>query len=419
MPKDRVGQGADQQIGRAPTADLLATKLRVDEARLAGERVLLRADFNVPVQQGQVTDDTRIVATLPTLRLLHDMGSAVVVMAHRGRPAGRPDPELTMTPVAARLQELLGLEIAIATDSLGERVQEQINGLRPGNLLLLENLRFHPGETSNDPALAAALAALAPCFVNDAFGASHREHASIVGVPSQTRVAAAGLLLISEVERLSRVLRQPASPFVLVLGGAKVSDKVGLIANLLALTDRIVIGGAMAYAFLAARGDEVGRSKLQTEAVETAATVLETARERGVEILLPEDHVVVPDFESSRRARVIDRIPADEMAVDIGPSTRSRFGEALFDARTVVWNGPMGVFEVDAYAAGTLSVAAAVADLGDEAFTVLGGGDTAAAAALAGIGDRVSHISTGGGASLDLLAGAKLPGVAALCDREV
>jgi len=402
----------------APSAAALARKVTLEEANLEGRRVLVRVDFNVPVTDGEVTDANRIEAALPTVRHLIGRGARVVLMSHRGRPGGGPDPRFTMAPVASRLGRLLGQQVGLAPDCVGAEVRDLVDALEPGGVLLLENLRFHAGETANDHAFAARLAELSDVYVNDAFGVAHRAHASVVGVPAIVPVAAAGMLLRHEVETLSRALLDPPEPFVLILGGAKVSDKVELIGNVLPIVDRIVIGGAMANAFLAAQGRPIGVSLAPADAIEEARRLLLEAAAASVDVVLPDDLVVAPAIDQPGSAHVVHDVADDEMALDIGPSSQARFAAVVSDARTVVWNGPMGVFETPAFAAGTAAVAAAVAGLGPGTFTVIGGGDTAAAAAMFDIADKVSHVSTGGGASLDLLSGAVLPGVAALTDRD-
>ena len=413
----RVGTAAEGRA--APSAAVLRTKLRLQDLDHGGRTVLVRADFNVPVEGGIVTDDTRIMGTLPTLRYLQRAGARVVVMSHRGRPKGQRIAELSLHPIAGVLAERLDTHVEFVSDCVGPSVQAAVDDLEPGGILLLENLRFHAGETTNDATFAAALAKLADAYVNDAFGASHREHASIAGVPSAAPRAAAGDLLHREVNMLSRVLVQPEAPFALILGGAKVSDKVAVIGNLLPLIDRLLIGGAMANAFLAAQGREIGGSLAPREAISQAAELLTAAATADVEVVLPVDLVAAPAIDRPDRAHVVIEVPADEMALDLGPETRGRFAAALAGARTVVWNGPMGVFETPEFAQGTRSMAESIAALCPPAFTVIGGGDTAAAAAKFSISSRVSHVSTGGGASLDLLAGRILPGVSALTDREL
>lgn len=395
----------------------MRTKLRLQDLVVHRQRVLVRVDFNVPVADGRVTDFTRIDATLPTIRHLLRAGAAVVLMAHRGRPRGERRPDLSMQPVAEALADRLGIGVRTVPDCIGAAAQNAVAELDPGQVLVLENLRFHGGETSNDQLFAEQLAGLADAYVNDGFGVSHRAHASVVGVAQAMARAAAGDLLQREVSMLSRVLIQPAPPFVLVLGGAKVEDKVAIIANLLPLVDRIVIGGAMANAFLAAAGREIGNSLAPPGAIEQAGNIMRKAAQADVELVLPSDLVVAPEIDAGERAQIVHDVGRDQMALDIGPRSTERFAGAIGSARTVVWNGPMGVFERPAFAAGTQGVAEAIGALGAAAFTVIGGGDTASAAARAGITNRVTHVSTGGGASLELLSGAILPGVAALTEK--
>ncbi len=402
----------------APTAAVLRTKLRLQDLAAGGRTVLVRTDFNVPVEGGVVTDDTRIMGTLPTLRHLQRAGARIVVMSHRGRPKGQRVAELSMQPIVDVLADRLGTHVDFVPDCVGQSVRDAVSALDSGGVLLLENLRFHAAETANDAGFAATLAELAEAYVNDAFGAAHREHASIAGVAARAPAAAAGDLLQREVGMLSRVLVQPEAPFALILGGAKVSDKVSIIGNLLPLIDRMLIGGAMANAFLAAQGRKIGASLAGQGAISQAAQLLAAAAASGVEVVLPDDLVVAPAIDRPDRAHVVHDVPDDEMALDLGPETRGRFAAALVGARTVVWNGPMGVFETPAFAEGTRSIADSVGALGPPAFTVIGGGDTAAAAAKFSISSRVSHVSTGGGACLDLLAGRILPGVSSLTDRE-
>lgn len=395
----------------------MRTKLRLQDLVVDRQRVLVRVDFNVPVADGRVIDFTRIDATLPTIRHLLRAGAAVVLMAHRGRPRGERRPDLSLQPVADALADRLAIGVRTVCDCVGAAAQNAVAELDPGQVLLLENLRFHGGETSNDQLFAEQLAGLADAYVNDAFGVSHREHASVVGVAQAMARAAAGDLLQREVSMLSRVLIQPAPPFVLVLGGAKVEDKVAIIANLLPLVDRIVIGGAMANAFLAAAGRQIGNSLAPPGAIEQAGNIMAKAAQADVDLVLPSDLVVAPEIDAGERAQVVRDVGSDQMALDIGPRSTERFAGVIGGARTVVWNGPMGVFERPAFAAGTQGVAEAIGALGAAAFTVIGGGDTASAAARAGITNRVTHVSTGGGASLELLSGAILPGVAALTEK--
>lgn len=402
----------------ARSAATLARKLALEELHVEGRSVLVRVDFNVPVADGGVTDANRIEAALPTLRNLLGRGARTVLMSHRGRPGGAADPQFTMAPVASILGELLGQQVGLAPDCIGLEVRGLVDALEPGAVLLLENLRYHAGETANGLVFAAQLAELGDVYVNDAFGVAHRAHASVVGVAAIVPVAAAGMLLRREVETLSRALVDPPRPFVLILGGAKVSDKVRLIGNVLGTVDRIIIGGAMANAFLAAQGRPIGASLAPVDAIEAAGRLLIAAAAASVEVILPDDLVVAPSIDQPGNAHVVHDVADDEMALDIGPASCARFVAAMADAGTVVWNGPMGVFETEAFAAGTEAVAAAVAGLGPGALTLIGGGDTAAAAAMFDIVGAVSHVSTGGGAALDLLSGAVLPGVDALTDRD-
>ncbi len=388
----------------------------VEELDVSGRRVFVRVDFNVPVADGRVGDDTRIRAALPTLRLVLDRGGALVLASHLGRPKGKPDPAYSMAPVADRLGELLGMSVFLAPEVVGERVTDLAGSLEPGQVLLLENVRFHPGETRNDPEFARALASLADVYVNDAFGTCHRAHASTAGMaaffPADRK--GAGLLLLREIRAFRKVLEAPERPFVAILGGAKVSDKIGVIRNLLPRIDRLLIGGGMAFTFLKAKGIPVGDSLVEPERIGLAGELLAEAEKRGVQVLLPEDHVVGRKATAETEVRITGdaAVPEGWMGLDIGPRTRERFGQALADARTVVWNGPMGVFELEPFAEGTFALARAVAAC--PGFTVVGGGDSVAAVNRAGVAGGIDHISTGGGASLELLEGKTLPGIAAL-----
>jgi phosphoglycerate kinase len=383
----------------------------LDELDAAGRRVLVRADLNVPLADGRVTDDLRLEASLPTIRTLRDAGARVVLMSHLGRPKGQVRDDLRLAPVAARLGELLGVPVTAASDIVGDDAHRVVDGLADGDVAVLENLRFDPGETANDEGFAAALAALGDAYVDDAFGAVHRAHASVVGVPSILQPAVAGHLLQAEIDKLSRLLDEPEQPFVAILGGAKVSDKLGVIDNLLERVDHLLIGGAMCYTFLRARGADVGGSRVEEDQLDTVAGLIEHAGDR---LHLPVDIVAADAFEADAEHRTVDAgaIAVGWMGLDIGPRTVEAFSGVIAGARTLVWNGPMGVFEWEAFAAGTRGVAEAVA--GCDAFTVIGGGDSAAAVRSMGYADRVSHISTGGGASLEFLEGVDLPGIAAL-----
>jgi phosphoglycerate kinase len=391
-------------------------KRTIAEVELAGRRVFLRVDFNVPLADGRVTEDARIRGVLPTIDLARRAGARLVVASHLGRPKKGADPRYSMKPVAARLGELLGEDVPLAGDSVGPDVEARAAALAPRGLLLLENLRFHAGEEANDPAFARALAALGDVYVNDAFAAAHRAHASTEGITRHLRPAVAGLLMERELGALGQVFEAPARPLVAILGGAKVSDKLALVESLLARVDRLLIGGGMAFTFLRAQGREVGRSLLEADLVSTAVRLHEVARARGVELVLPHDTVVAASVDAPQGETVpVTAIPADQMGLDIGPATVAAFEAALGDARTIIWNGPMGVFEKSPFAAGTLGLARAVAR--SRGFSVVGGGDTVAAIEQAGVSERIGYLSTGGGAFLEYLEGRVLPGVAALDDR--
>jgi phosphoglycerate kinase len=391
-------------------------KLSVEQLDLAGKRVFLRVDFNVPIQDGRVTDDTRITAALPTLRRCLGAGAAVVVASHLGRPKGRPDARYSLRPVADRLAALLGQPVALAADCVGADVEAQSRALGPGQVLLLENLRFHAEEEGNDEVFARALAALGDCYVNDAFAAAHRAHASIEAITRFLRPAAAGLLMGRELEALGRIFESPRRPVLAILGGAKVSDKLALVEHLLERVNGLLIGGGMAFTFLSALGHGVGRSLVEPDRLTAAQAALARARTLGVSVLLPVDVVVAPGPDSADGARTvaIREIPPDLMGLDIGPATVAQFAGAVKGAATIVWNGPMGVFEQAPFAAGTLAVARAVA--GGDGFSVIGGGDTIAAVHAAGVTEQIGYISTAGGAFLEFLEGRVLPGVAALDD---
>jgi phosphoglycerate kinase len=395
-------------------------KYSIRDLELQGRRVFVRVDFNVPIKNGRITDETRITASLPTIEHALAEGATVILASHLGRPKGKPAPEFSLQPVAARLSEILKREVAFAADCIGEPAQQAVAAAAAGSkVALLENLRFHAEEEKNDAAFARALASLAEVYVNDAFGAAHRAHASVAAmVPHFGNQAAAGFLMEKELRYLGGTLDDPERPFVGILGGAKVSDKIEVIENLLSKVDRLLIGGAMAYTFFRALGLPTGKSLVEDDKLDAARDIVTHAKARNVELNLPVDHVVAEQVAAGQPTAVLkvsDAAIGERMGLDIGPETAKRYTELLRDAKTVVWNGPMGVFEIDAFAAGTLAVARAVADV--KGTTIVGGGDSVSAVNKAGIADRITHISTGGGASLEFLGGQTLPGVAALPEK--
>lgn len=393
-------------------------KKTVRDIDVKGKKILLRCDFNVPLDKktGDITDETRIIASLSTINYLLDSGAAVIACSHLGRPKGEWREDLSLKPIAKRLSERLGRPVKMAGDVIGDDAVSMAAALKLGEVMLLENLRFHKQEEKNDPEFAKKLASMADIFVSDAFGTVHRAHASTEGV-SHFLPAVSGLLLAKELEALGGALNHPKRPFVTILGGSKVSDKLGVIRNLLEKADTILIGGGMAYTFLKAQGKEIGKSICEDEQIPYARQMLETAAKRGVSLLLPVDTVVAPEFSAEAEPTLVscDAMPPDQLGLDIGPMTAEIFAGSIKAAATVVWNGPMGVFEFPAFAAGTIAVAKAMAET--SAFTIIGGGDSAAAVNQFGFADSISHISTGGGASLEFLEGIELPGVACLLDN--
>lgn len=392
-------------------------KKTIEDIDVRGKRVLVRVDFNVPMDEnGNITDDRRIRAALPTIQYLIKNNAKVILMSHLGRPKGEFVPKYSLAPVAKHLSNLLGQEVIMAKDVIGESAKNAVAGMKEGQVVLLENVRFHKEETKNDPEFAKALAQLGDIYVNDAFGSAHRAHASTEGV-AHYLPAVAGYLIQKELEIMGKALENPSRPFVAILGGAKVSDKIGVIENLINKVDVLLIGGGMAYTFLKAKGYEVGNSLLEEDKVELAKQLMEKADEKGVKLLLPVDNVVAQEFKADAPHKVVDsdKIEAGWMGMDIGPKTREMFGEEIKKAKTVVWNGPMGVFEMSAFAEGTKAVAKYVGECGGT--TIIGGGDSAAAVEQLGFADKMTHISTGGGASLEFLEGKVLPGIAALNDK--
>ncbi len=391
----------------------------IDDIDLRGKRVIIRADFNVPLDEAlQITNDTRIRSTLPTINRAVDEGAAVILCSHLGRPKGKPDPRYSLAPVTKRLQRLLGKEVTFSEDCVGPAVESTVAKMKPGDVVLLENLRFHPEEEKNDEAFAKKLAALGDVYINDAFGAAHRAHASIVGVPKLIKASAAGYLLKKEIEYLEGAMEDPMRPFVAILGGAKVSGKIEIIENLGKLVDKVIIGGGMAFTFIKAMGLEIGNSLVEDDMLDFAREIQQHAASRGVKFYLPVD-CVVADSKSPGAATKI--VPVQEMpkgwyGMDIGPASVKLFGEAVENAKTILWNGPMGVFEIDAYSRGTFALAHSVANA--YALTIVGGGDTAVAVHRAGESESMSFISTGGGAALELLEGKQLPGLTALPARD-
>ncbi len=399
-----------------PIKDVLG-KLSIDELRLKGKRVFIRADFNVPLDEHlRITDDSRIRSTLTTINYAIDEGARVILASHLGRPKGKPDPRFSLAPVAKRLQRLLDKDVIFSPDCIGSQVEHLVAKMKDGDVVLLENLRYHPEEEKNDEEFSKKLAGIADYFINDAFGAAHRAHASTVGI-TKFLPSAAGFLMKKEIEYLKGVVDNPIRPFVAILGGAKVSGKIGVLEHLEDKVDKVVVGGGMAFTFIKAMGNEVGDSLVETEMIETAERIRKNLKAAGIKFYLPVDCVIAHNLEPGAETKIVPtlEIPKGWKALDIGPATVKLFSEALENAKTILWNGPMGVFEVDAFSRGTYAIANAVADA--YALTIVGGGDTALAVHRAGVTNALSFISTGGGASLQLLEGKELPGIAALTDR--
>jgi len=398
-------------------------KKTVDDLQVSGKRVLVRCDFNVPLKNGVITDENRIVAALPTIQKLISNGAKVILCSHLGKPKGEPKPELSLAPVAARLSELLEKEVVFAADDnvVGENAKAAVAAMKDGDVVLLQNTRYRKEETKNDPAFSKELASLAEVFVNDAFGTAHRAHCSTVGVTETIKDTAVGYLIGKELKFLGDAVENPERPFVTILGGAKVADKLSVIENLLKKADTLIIGGGMSYTFLKAKGYEIGTSLVDNEKIDYCKEMIKRAEESGVKLLLPVDCVVTKDFPDPIDAEIpvetvaADSIPADKMSLDIGEKTAALFAQEVKNAKTVVWNGPMGVFENPIFAKGTMAVAEALAQT--NATTIIGGGDSAAAVNTLGFGDKMSHISTGGGASLEFLEGKELPGIACIADK--
>ena len=397
----------------------MLNKKSVDDINVKGQKVLVRCDFNVPLQDGKITDENRLVAALPTIKKLIADGGKVILCSHLGKPKGEPKPELSLAPVATRLSELLGQNVTFAADPnvVGDNARAAVDAMKDGEVVLLENTRYRAEETKNEEAFSKDLASLADVFVNDAFGTAHRAHCSNVGVTKYVDTAVVGYLMQKEIDFLGNAVNNPERPFVAILGGAKVSSKISVIENLLDKVDTLIIGGGMAYTFMAAHGEEVGKSLLEEDYKEYALEMEKKAEQKGVKLLIPVDTVAADDFSNDANTNVVGRgqIPADMEGLDIGPKTAEMFAEAVAGAKTVVWNGPMGCFEMPNFAKGTIAVAEAMAKL-DGATTIIGGGDSAAAVNQLGFGDKMTHISTGGGASLEFLEGKELPGVAAAHD---
>ena len=396
----------------------MLNKKSVDDINVAGKRVLVRCDFNVPLQDGKITDENRLVAALPTIKKLINDGGKIILCSHLGKPKGEPKPELSLAPVAKRLTELLGQEVKFAADPevVGPNAKAAVEAMKDGEVILLENTRYRAEETKNGEAFSKELASLCDVFVNDAFGTAHRAHCSNVGVTQYVDTAVVGYLMQKEIDFLGNAVDNPVRPFVAILGGSKVSSKISVIDNLLDKVDTLIIGGGMAFTFLAAKGEEIGKSLYEEDYKQYAADMMKKAEEKGVKLMIPVDSVAADAFSNDANIKVCEgSIPADYMGLDIGPKTAQMYADAVKDAKTVVWNGPMGCFEMSNFAAGTVAVAKSLAEI--DATTIIGGGDSAAAVNILGFGDKMTHISTGGGASLEFLEGKELPGVAAANDK--
>jgi phosphoglycerate kinase len=414
LPLPRFDQATGVQV-------LAVNKLTINDIDLKGRRVFIRCDFNVPLKDGVVTDDTRIRETLPTLRLAIQKGGRLVLASHLGRPKSGPDAKYSLAPVAKKLSELLERSVVFAQDCVGDDAEAKSKALSDGSVLLLENVRFHPQEEKNDENFSKQLARLCDgLFVCDAFGSAHRAHASVVGITKFVRQSAAGLLMEKELAYIGKALSNPARPFVAIIGGAKVSDKIEVVENLMKIADVMLIGGGMAYTFEKAQGLEIGKSLVENDKIDLAKRLLSEAKQKNFKLLLPSDHLVAPEFKADSKATICDvsATPADQMGLDIGPKTIAAYSAEIAKARTIVWNGPMGVFEMPAFAKGTLDIAKVVAAATTAGATsIVGGGDSVAAVHQSGVSGKISHISTGGGASLEFLGGAKLPGVEALTNK--
>jgi phosphoglycerate kinase len=394
-------------------------KLSIRDLDLKGKVVFMRVDFNVPLNDaGEITDDTRIKASQPTIQYALDKGAKLILASHLGRPKGKPNPQMSLQPVAIRLAELLNQPVSFARDCIGPELDRNVAELKDGGVLLLENLRFHKEEEANDPDFARQLAAPAEVYVNDAFGSAHRAHASTEGITHYLSVRAAGLLMERELEYLGKALGNPLHPYVAIVGGAKVSDKIKFLQNLIGFADTVLIGGAMAYTFLKAQGLEIGQSKYEPDKLDLARELLQLAKQKNVKFRLPQDHIVAAKLDASAQGETVssNSIPAGRLGVDIGPATAAEYAAEIRQAKMIIWNGPMGVFEIDQFSKGTMEIARAVAE--SDAVSIVGGGDSVAAVHKAGIADRITHISTGGGASLEFLSGLKLPGVEALPEKQ-